>query len=153
MPAFRPSEFIKEDSDSAVAGKIITAHWISEAGGLTQFGAFIEVLPPGASSSIQHWHSAEDEMVYVLEGQVTLVEGDTETLLAAGDAATFRAGVPLAHCLWNRSDAPTRCLIVGTRAPVDVISYPQHDRVCHRDRALPDDIWTNGNGEPASSPY
>lgn len=92
-------------------------------------------------------------MVYVLEGQVTLVEGAAETILNPGDAATFRAGVALGHCLWNRSASPTRCLVVGTRAPVDTITYPEHDRVLHRDRSLPDDIWTDAAGKPADSPY
>ncbi len=92
-------------------------------------------------------------MIYVLEGQVTLIEGDTETLLKPGDAATFRAGEPIGHCLENRGDAPTRCLVVGTRAAVDTITYPDHDRVCHRDRSLPDDISTDGRGELAQSPY
>ncbi|CFX52151.1 conserved protein of unknown function [Candidatus Filomicrobium marinum] len=127
--------------------------WISEAGGLTQFGAFIEILPAGSRSSIKHWHSAEDEMVFVLEGQITLVEGDTETLLKPGYAATFRAGDPTGHFLENRGEAATRCLVVGSRAPVDKITYPDHDRVCHRDRSLPSDIWTDGAGNPASSPY
>lgn len=128
-------------------------HWISEAGGLTQFGAFVEILPPGSRSSIKHWHSAEDEMVYVLEGEVTLTEGDTETLLRPGDAATFRAGDPVGHFLENRSAAPTRCLVVGTRASLDTITYPDHDRICLRDRSLPDDIWTDSAGRPAPSAY
>lgn len=129
------------------------ALWISEAGGLTQFGAFIHVLAPGSRTSLRHWHSAEDEMVYVLEGKITLVEGDTETLLRPGDAATFRAGEPVGHFLENRGPMETRCLVMGTRAPVDAITYPDHDRVCHRDRALPDDIWTDAKGNPARSPY
>ncbi len=127
--------------------------WISEAGGLTQFGAFIEILPPGSRSSIRHWHSSEDEMVYVLEGEITLIEGDTETRLHPGDAATFRAGEAVGHYLENHSQAPTRCLVMGTRAPVDTITYPDHDRICHRDRSQPDDRWTDGQGHPASSPY
>jgi uncharacterized cupin superfamily protein len=127
--------------------------WISEAGGLTQFGALIEILPPGSRSSIKHWHSAEDEMVYVLEGQITLIEGDTETLLNPGDAATFRAGEPIGHYLENRGPVATRCLVVGTRAPVDTITCPDHDRVCFRDRSLPDDIWTDGAGNPTTNPY
>lgn len=49
--------------------------------------------------------------------------------------------------------APTRYLVVGTRAPVDTITYPDHDRVCHRDRSLPDDIWTDRASRPAQSPY
>lgn len=153
MPAFTPSQFVKEENLADGAAASNQTLWISEAGGLTQFGAFVEVLQPGTRSSIKHWHSAEDEMVYVLEGQVTLVEGDTETLLHPGDAATFRAGDAVGHCLWNRSATPTRCLVVGTRAPVDNITYPEHDRVCHRDRSLPDDIWLNSAGEPAPSPY
>lgn len=147
MPGLTPHQFLAEDNDSS------STQWISEPGGLTQFGAFIEVLQPGARSSIKHWHSAEDEMVYVLEGEVTLEEGDATTVLTPGDAATFRAGEPVGHCLHNRSSRPTRCLVVGTRAPVDRITYPDHDRVCHRDRALPDDEWRTLAGAPASSPY
>ncbi|ATQ74699.1 cupin [Massilia violaceinigra] len=153
MTALTPDGFIKEEGFVEGLAEPNQTLWISEAGGLTQFGAFVEVLQPGTRSSIKHWHSAEDELVYVLEGHVTLVEGDVETILKPGDAATFRAGDAVGHFLWNRSAAPTRCLVVGTRAPVDRITYPDHDRVCHRDRSLPDDIWMNTAGDPASSPY
>lgn len=153
MPVITPDRFVVEESPSHIALQPDRTLWISEAGGLTQFGAFIEVLQPGSRSSIKHWHSTEDEMVYVLEGEITLIEGDAETVLRPGDAATFQAGVPVGHCLENRSSQATRCLIVGIRAAVDTITYPDLDRVCHRDRSLPDDIWTNGAGEPAPSPY
>ncbi len=146
MPALTPEQFVEETSDTA------RTLWISEAGGLTQFGAFVEILQPGAHSSIKHWHSAEDEMVYVLDGELTLVEGDTETLLKPGDAATFRQNVAIGHTLHNRSALPTTCLVVGTRAPFDRITYPDRDRVCIRDRSLPDDIWTTIDGTPASGP-
>lgn len=149
MTAITPDRMVEEQS-SAEGPRTL---WISEPGGLTQFGAFIEILPPGARSSIKHWHSAEDEMVYVLEGQITLIEGNSETLLKPGDAATFRAGERVGHCLENRGPVSTRCLVVGTRAPVDTITYPDHDRVCLRDRSLPDDIWMDENGNPAASPY
>ena len=152
MAVITPDKMTVEDEADHPCGPRKTL-WISEAGGLTQFGALIEILPPGSRSSIKHWHSAEDEMVYVLEGQVTVIEGETETLLHPGDAVTFRAGDPTGHFLENRSDAPTRCLVVGTRAPVDHITYPDHDRVCIRDRSLPDDIWTDGAGNPATSAY
>ena len=153
MPVITPDRFVVEESSSQIALEPDRTLWISEAGGLTQFGAFIEVLQPGSCSSIKHWHSTEDEMVYVLEGEITLIEGDAETVLRPGDAATFQAGVPVGHCLENRGSQATRCLIVGIRAAVDTITYPDLDRVCHRDRSLPDDIWTNGAGEPAPSPY
>ncbi|HEY9659469.1 MAG TPA: cupin domain-containing protein [Allocoleopsis sp.] len=153
MTVITPDRLIVEENPSHIAQEPDRILWISEAGGLTQFGAFIEVLQPGSRSSIKHWHSAEDEMVYVLEGEITLIEGDTETILHPGDAATFQAGVPVGHCLENRSAKATQYLVIGTRAQVDAITYPDLDRVCHRDRSLPDDIWTNGAGEPAPSPY
>lgn len=153
MPVFTPDQLVTEVNSVEGSTESNQLRWISETGGLSQFGSFIEVLQPGCSSSIKHWHSAEDEMVYVLAGEITVIEGASETLMRAGDVATFKAGVPVGHYLENRSSSPTRCLVVGTRAPVDRITYPEHDRVCVRDRSLPDDIWTDLAGQPASSPY
>lgn len=153
MPVFTPDRFIAEINPVEGSSEPNQTLWISEAGELTQFGAFIEVLQPGCRSSIKHWHSTEDEMVYVLAGELTVIEGTSETRMRAGDAATFRAGVPVGHYLENRSASPTRCLVVGTRAPVDRITYPDHDRICLRDRSLPEDIWTDGAGQPAATPY
>jgi uncharacterized cupin superfamily protein len=153
MPAIKPENFVVEESPAIGSPEPNRTLWISEAGQLTQFGAFVEVLQPGSRSSIKHWHSAEDELIYVLEGEITMVEGAEETLLRMGYAATFKAGTPVGHYLHNRSDAVTRCLVVGTRASVDRITYPEHDRVCIRDRSLPDDVWTDLAGGPADSPY
>jgi uncharacterized cupin superfamily protein len=154
MPALTPAQFISEDlpalDDPQQTDRTL---WISQAGGLTQFGAFVEELAPGSRSSIQHWHSDEDEMVYVLEGEVTLLEGDQATCLRPGDAATFRAGVAVGHCLENRSAARTRCLVVGTRAGVDRVTYPQNDRVLLRNRRETQATWTTLAGAPADSPY
>lgn len=129
MPVFTPQHFVTEGREPGDVCGPARTHWISEAAGLTQFGALIEVFEPGSLSSLKHWHSAEDELIYVLDGEVTLIEGDTETILRAGDAAAFKAGTAIGHRLHNRSDRPTRCLVVGTRAPVGVITYPDHDRV------------------------
>jgi uncharacterized cupin superfamily protein len=153
MPVLTPDRFVTETNPVEGAAEPNQTQWISEAGELTQFGAFIEVLQPGCRSSIKHWHAAEDEMVYVLAGEITVVEGESEWVMHPGDAATFKAGVAVGHCLENRSSFPTRCLVVGTRAPVDRITYPDHDRVLLRDRSLPDDVWTDLAGQPADSPY
>lgn len=153
MPVFTPDQLLTESAPAAGSTEPNQRRWISEVGELSQFGAFVEVLQPGSRSSIRHWHSAEDEMVYVLDGEIMVIEGPAETLMRTGDTATFKAGVAVGHCLENRSASPTRCLVVGTRAPVDRITYPEHDRVCLRDRSLPDDIWTDLAGQPASSPY
>ncbi|OFA02335.1 cupin domain-containing protein [Duganella sp. HH101] len=153
MPVFTQDQLVVEASPVQGSPEPNQTLWISETGELTQFGAFIEVLQPGCRSSIKHWHSAEDEIVYVLAGEITVVEGASEIRMRAGDVATFCAGVPVGHYLENRSSIPTRCLVVGTRAAVDRITYPEHDRVCLRDRSLPDDIWTDLDGRPSSSPY
>jgi uncharacterized cupin superfamily protein len=105
---------------------------LSDPGGLSQFGAFIEILPAGSKSSFRHWHEAEDEMVYILSGEVVLVE-DRETLLRAGEAAAWPAGLAVGHCLENRSDAEVRYLVIGTRGQRDVIHYPDHDLVTYKD--------------------
>jgi uncharacterized cupin superfamily protein len=152
MPYFTPDEFIWEEVASR-EGPPDRVGWISEAGGITQFGAFLEILQPGSRTSRKHWHLAEDELVYVLEGEITLVEGDSVAELVAGEAATFKAGVAVGHYLENRSPRPTRCLVFGTRATVDRITYPDDDRVCHRDRREPDDVWTDLAGQPSDRPH
>lgn len=100
---------------------------ISDIGGLTQFGAFTEVLMPGAQSSHRHWHEAEDEFLLVLEGELTVVENDGEHVLGPGDAACWPAGEPNAHCLMNPTDEPVRYLVVGTRARDDTAHFPDVD--------------------------
>ena len=153
MPAVRAHQRLVEELPTSIPSICNREEWISEPGGLTQFGAFVHVLQSGTSSSIRHWHQAEDEFVYVLLGEVTVIEGDDEYVLHAGDAATFPSGVPIGHCLCNKSSAAAHCLIVGTRSRVDQVTYPDHDRVMRRDRAMPDDIWTDLTGMEADSPY
>jgi uncharacterized cupin superfamily protein len=103
---------------------------LGDEAGLTQFGVNLLVLPPGAWSSQRHWHTAEDEFVYVLSGEVTLVTEGGEEMLSAGDAAGFKAGEPNGHCLQNRSSSEARLLEVGSRAPAeDACYYPDIDMV------------------------
>ena len=103
------------------------AHPISDAGGLSQFGAFTEVLMPGSQSSHRHWHAAEDEFLYVLEGEVTLVENDGPHRLHPGDCACWPAGEPNAHCLRNDTDTPVTYFVAGSRLPEDEVTYPDID--------------------------
>lgn len=104
-----------------------SARRLSDAGGLTQFGAVLETLPPGSRSSHKHWHEQEDEFILLLSGTVTLHEGDTIAEMHPGDAATFKAGAALGHCLENRSTQDCTYLVVGTRAPNDVVHYTDKD--------------------------
>lgn len=153
MPIIRASQRQVEVIETSDASSTNREEWLSEPGGLTQFGAFVHVLQPGTRSSIKHWHQSEDELVFVLEGEVTVVEGEDEHALTAGDAFAFPYGVPVGHYLWNKSASVAKCLVVGTRAQVDRVTYPDHDRVMYRDRSLPDDIWTDSAGREAGNPY
>ena len=101
---------------------------LGDAAGLTQFGVNRLQLPPGCWSSQRHWHSAEDEFVYVLRGEVVLVTDAGEELLRAGDAAGFKAGVANGHQLQNRSASEVVVLEVGSRRPgEDAVDYPDID--------------------------
>ena len=100
---------------------------LGQAGGLSQFGANLVTLAPGARSSLRHWHAHEDEFVMVTEGALVLVEDEDETDMRPGDCAAFPAGVANGHCLVNRSDAPARFLVVGTKAAREVCTYSEID--------------------------
>ena len=118
-----------ERSD-AEFGDMSTAK-VSDAGGISQFGAAVQTLQPGAMSSVRHWHEREDEFLYVLSGQVTITENDGKHRLQPGDAACWPAGVPNAHTVSNESAQPCSYLIVGTRLTHDVCHYPDAGRTLH----------------------
>ncbi|MBT3931999.1 MAG: cupin domain-containing protein [Rhodospirillaceae bacterium] len=95
--------------------------------GLSGFGVNVVRIEPGASSSARHWHSEQDEFVYILEGEATLVTDEGETTLATGMAAGFPAGNPNGHTLANRSDSDVMVLEVGNRPREEDVTYPDID--------------------------
>ncbi len=118
---------------------------LGDAAGLDQFGVNLMRLPPGQWSSQRHWHSAEDEFVFVVEGEVVLVENDSETVLRTGDCAGFKAGVANGHHLQNRSDREAVLLEIGSRRPdQDDCAYPDIDMVA---RAR-EDFYRRRDGTP-----
>jgi uncharacterized cupin superfamily protein len=100
---------------------------LGNAGGLTQFGVNLMRLPPGNWSSQRHWHSHEDEFVYVLEGELVLIEDAGETVLRAGDCAAFPKATGNGHHMINRSDTVAVYLEVGSRHPEDVTTCSDID--------------------------
>lgn len=151
MPRLPAVPLIQDDGRHPVLGWGLGTSWyaiLGERGGLTQFGVHLEVLPPGARSSFRHWHEAEDEMIYLLDGELVLIEDD-ETVLRPGDAACWPAGHPVGHCLENRSGRDARYLTIGTRKPVDTIHYPDHDLITHRDG--PARRYTHADGTPRTT--
>jgi uncharacterized cupin superfamily protein len=119
---------------------------LGRAAGLTHFGVNVCTLKPGAASSQHHWHENEDELVYVLEGEVVLREDEGETVLKPGDAAAWKAGVPDGHCIVNRSDRDAVFIEVGTRAPSEKAHYAENDMMVVRDEKGA--RYTRKSGEP-----
>ena len=101
---------------------------LGDAGGLTDFGVNLLELAPGNWSSQRHWHSTEDEFVWVLEGEVVLIDDDGEHILRPGDCAAFAKDDANGHHIINRSDTPAQLLEVGARKPEqDICRYPDID--------------------------
>lgn len=100
--------------------------------GLTKIGVNLTTLPPGKESSMRHFHTREEELVFVVEGEVVLCTDDGEQVLTAGMCAGFPAGAKDGHQLVNRSDRPARYLEISNRDPDDGAEYPDVDLAYHK---------------------
>lgn len=106
---------------------------LGEAGGLTQFGANLVMLEPGAVSSLRHWHLNEDEFVMVTEGECVMVQDAGETLMQVGDCAAFPAGSTDGHHFFNRTGKVAKFLVVGTKSKSEVATYSDVNFQLHVD--------------------
>ena len=114
---------------------------------LSQFGVNLTTLAPGAWSAQRHWHAHEDEFVYVLDGEITLINDAGEHTMGPGQCAGFKAGEPDGHHLVNKSDAPASFLEIGTRSDIEHAEYPDIDMVADKN---PETGFTfsHRNGDP-----
>jgi len=110
---------------AAVAGR--EKRRLGDALGLSNFGVNLVRLPPGSASSQRHWHSKEDEFVYVLDGELTLLTDTGPQVLTAGMVAGFPAGRADGHQLVNRTDRDALYLEVGDRKADEEVVYPDID--------------------------
>src|SRR5215471_18207957 len=108
---------------------------LGNVGGLTQFGVNLTKLTPGAFSSLRHWHENQDEFVFLIEGELTLIEDEGETVLRPGDAAGFKAGIAHGHHLVNRSNSDAVYLEIGTRTLRERAHFSDVDLVVVADEA------------------
>lgn len=121
---------------------------LGDAGGLSDFGVNLMTLPPGGWSSQRHWHSHEDEFVFVLEGELILVEDEGETVLRAGDCAAFPKGTGNGHHMINRSSKTAVYLEAGSRQPEDLTTCSDIDLKS----ANSDGCFVHKDGTPYSQP-
>jgi len=111
--------------DAEMAGR--TSLRVGDAGELTQFGANIVILAPGAKSSLRHWHEKQDEFVMVTQGTCTLIDDHGDHEMTVGDCAAFPAGDANGHHFVNRTDTEARFLVIGTRTPEETGWYSDVD--------------------------
>ena len=123
-PRRRPSNY-PEPFFSLMAGR--EKRQLGDIFGLANFGVNLTRLVPGAMSALRHYHSKQDEFIYILEGYPTLITTAGETALSPGMCAGFRAGVANGHKLVNRSGEDVVYLEVGDRTPGDEGAYPDDD--------------------------
>lgn len=139
----RTGSTLPEPFRAAIAARSKRA--IGDAAGLSQFGVNLVELPPGGWSSQRHWHTREDEFVYVLEGELALATDAGVQVLGPGMAAGFPAGKADGHHLINRGTRAARYLEVGSRIVGDECNYPDVDL---HERTTPEgDVWTDKKGK------
>ena len=131
-PAFDPKELPETSSTgypepykSRVAGR--HKRRLGDHAGLKNFGVNLTRLDPGAESSMRHWHMKQDEFIYVVEGEITLVTDAGRQKLGPGMAAGFPAGKADGHQLVNETNKPVLYLEIGDRTPGESASYPDDD--------------------------
>jgi uncharacterized cupin superfamily protein len=122
-----------EPFNRAVEGR--SRRRLGNAAGLDQFGVNLTTLKPGSATALRHWHEKEDELVYILEGEVVLIEDAGETLLKRGDAAGFKANVRNGHHLVNKSKSDAVLLEIGTRSKNERAEYADIDMQVIRDES------------------
>lgn len=123
----RKTSLYPDEFKPLVAGRIKKR--LGDAAGLKNFGVNLVKLEPGSRSALRHWHNTQDEFVYILSGEVTLVTNAGEQILKAGMAAGFPAGSADGHHLINRSNEIVEYLEVGDRTPNDNVTYPDDDLI------------------------
>jgi uncharacterized cupin superfamily protein len=116
-----------EEFKSVVVGRYRKR--LGDAAGLKNFGVNLTRLLPGSCSALRHWHTKQDEFIYVVSGELVLVTNAGEEILSAGMSAGFPDGVANGHHLINRSNAEAVYLEIGDRTSDDEVDYPDVDLI------------------------
>ena len=120
---------------------------LGDAFGLSRYGVNLVELSPGTWSAQRHWHTHEDEFVFVVSGELTLITDAGEQILTSGMVAGFHAGDAIGHHLINKSDEVASYLEIGDRNPQDEVFYPDID-LLYGPNKEGEHEFTNRDGAP-----
>lgn len=123
----RSTSTYPDEFKSVVLGRVKQA--IGNAAGLKNFGVNLVTLAPGSCSALRHWHTKQDEFIYIIQGEATLVTNAGEEVLKSGMMAAFPAGEENGHQLINKSQSEVIYLEVGDRTENDDVHYPDNDLI------------------------
>lgn len=102
---------------------------LGEAAGGEDLGCSLYEIPPGKSHCPYHYHSANEEAVYVLEGEGTLRSPAGKTVISEGDYVAFLTGLDGAHRIENSADETLRYLCFSTMREPEVVTYPDSEKI------------------------
>jgi uncharacterized cupin superfamily protein len=112
---------------------VVRSQWkhLTKAAGGPQYkvGFAIEILMPGQKSAAAHWHTLEEEHVYIIEGTLTVRVGEARHIMIPGNYIRFPAGEPSEHVLFNHTDEPCKYILVGEKNEHDICYYPDSNKV------------------------
>lgn len=97
--------------------------------GIQNFGINLTELAPQSISALKHYHLKQDEFIYIVAGNPTLIFGDKKFTMTPGDCFGFKAGEKIGSQLQNNTDEIVIYLEVGDRTSGDLVEYPDDDLI------------------------
>ncbi|RQW64818.1 cupin domain-containing protein [Vibrio viridaestus] len=125
VPQYEGKAFYPEPFASVVQGR--KKRKLGEFFGLNNFGVNLSNLEPNSCSALKHHHSKQDEFIYIVSGNPTLIYGEEKIPMTAGECFGFAANTGIGHQLINQTDQTVTYIEVGDRTPHDSVEYPDDD--------------------------
>jgi uncharacterized cupin superfamily protein len=107
---------------------------LSRQAGSERLGLSLWELPPGEAAYPYHYHLGEEELLVLLDGQLSLRTPTGWRELEQGDVLAFPRGEQGAHQLVNRTQDTVRFLALSTSGDPDLVVYPDSNKLgaCER---------------------
>jgi uncharacterized cupin superfamily protein len=123
------------DDESKREGFAYRDAWLAHHAGAERLGASLYEIGPGQATFPYHWHAANEELLLVLRGSVTLRTPEGTRRVREGEVVAFPRGERGAHQLVNRGGEPARLIVFSEMRGPDICVYPDAGKVGVREQA------------------